>query len=157
MTLATTSVVGGMLEVLREAGTEPLPLLFASACAGGPIVADCYRELRDELLERFDAILPVDGVLLPLHGAALAEENDDPEGEIIREVRQRVGPEIPIVVTVDDTINPVKTLTVDLSNAETIGDIGQPVFVQGACHQRRNRKRDKGAGQRMKIEPRHHH
>jgi microcystin degradation protein MlrC len=101
MLLATTSVVGGMLQVLCEAGAEPLPLLFASACAGGPIVDDCYRELRDELLERFDAILPVDGVLLPLHGAALAEGNDDPEGEIIREVRQRVGPDIPIVVTVD--------------------------------------------------------
>ena len=101
MLTATTSVVGGMLDVLRESGIEPLPLLFASACAGGPIVADCYRELRDDLLERFDAILPVDGVLLPLHGAALAEGNDDPEGEIIREVRRRVGPEIPIVVTVD--------------------------------------------------------
>ena len=101
MLSATTSVVGGMLDVLREAGADPVPLLFASACAGGPIVADCYHQLRDELLERFDAVVPVDGVLLPLHGAALAEGNDDPEGEIIREVRQRVGPDIPIVVTVD--------------------------------------------------------
>ena len=41
MLSATTSVVGGMLDVLRETGAEPLPLLFASACAGGPIVADC--------------------------------------------------------------------------------------------------------------------
>ena len=98
---ATTSVVGGMLNMLREAQVEPMPLLFASACAGGPITSDCYRELRDELLERLDAIRPVDGVLLPLHGAALAEGNDDPEGEIIREMRQRVGPDIPIVVTVD--------------------------------------------------------
>ncbi len=101
MLSATTSVVGGMLSVLREARAEPLPLLFASACAGGPITSDCYQQLRDELLERFDAALPVDGVLLPLHGAALAEGNDDPEGEIISEVRRRVGPDIPIVVTLD--------------------------------------------------------
>ena len=101
MLAATTSVVGGMLSVLREAGAEPVPLLFASACAGGPITAECYQQLRDELLERFDGVLPVDGVLLPLHGAALAEGLDDPEGEIIREVRQRVGADVPIVVTLD--------------------------------------------------------
>lgn len=99
---ATTSVVGGMLSVLRETDTvETLPLLFASACAGGPITAECYALLRDELLERFDQVLPVDGVLLPLHGAALAEGLDDPEGDIIRAVRTRVGPDVPIVVTLD--------------------------------------------------------
>ena len=101
MLAATTSVVGGMLGVLSEEQAEVVPLLFASACAGGPITTECYEVLRDELFERLEAVLPVDGVLLPLHGAALADGNDDPEGEIIREVRQRVGPEAPIVVTVD--------------------------------------------------------
>ena len=100
MLAATTSVVGGMLDVLREEQAEAVPLLFASACSGGPITTECYEALRDELFERLEAVLPVDGVLLPLHGAALADGNDDPEGEIIREVRQRVGPEVPIVVTV---------------------------------------------------------
>lgn len=98
---ATTSVVGGMLSILRDTTAETLPLLFASACAGGPITSGCYELLRDELLERLDQVLPVDGVLLPLHGAALAEGLDDPEGDIIHAVRERVGPDIPIVVTLD--------------------------------------------------------
>ena len=72
MLAATTSVVGGMLGVLGEEQAEAVPLLFASACAGGPITTECYEVLRDELFERLDAVLPVDGVLLPLHGAALA-------------------------------------------------------------------------------------
>ena len=33
----TTSVVGGMLATLRAEGAEAVPLLFASACAAGPI------------------------------------------------------------------------------------------------------------------------
>ena len=41
-----TSVVGGMLNVLEQEGATPGPLLYASACAGGPIVASCYRRLR---------------------------------------------------------------------------------------------------------------
>ncbi len=101
MLSATTSVVGGMLDGLRKAAAEPVPLLFASACAGGPITAECYQQLRDELLDRLDQVLPVDGVLLPLHGAALAVGFDDPEGDIIRAVRDRVGDEVPIVVTLD--------------------------------------------------------
>ena len=97
----TTSVVGGMLSGLREAGAEPLPALFASACAGRPIVGDCYESLRDELLERLERLLPVDGVLLPIHGAALADGVDDPEGDMLRRVRQLVGEQVPLVATLD--------------------------------------------------------
>lgn len=96
-----TSVVGGMLCGLREDTVDPAPLLYASACAGGPITADCYRELRGELLERLGAALPVDGVLLPLHGSALVDGLDDPEGDLIHAVRDRVGPDVPVIATLD--------------------------------------------------------
>lgn len=97
----TTSVVGGMLAALRAAGAEAVPLLYASACSQGPITSQCYRQLRGELLERLHAALPVDGVLLPLHGAALADGVDDPEGDIIHAVRDLVGPGVPVVATLD--------------------------------------------------------
>lgn len=95
------SVVGGMNEVLGRNQVDVRPLLFASACAAGPIVQSCYEELRDELLTRLKDELPVTGVLLPLHGAALADETLDPEGDIIERVRELVGPTVPIVVSVD--------------------------------------------------------
>ena len=69
----TTSVVGGMLAALRQANAEPVPLLYASACSQGPITGECYDQLRSELFERLQDAMPVDGVLLPIHGAALAE------------------------------------------------------------------------------------
>lgn len=97
----TTSVVGGMLAGLREAGAGPLPLLYASACSQGPITSACYDHLRGELLERLQQAMPVDGVLLPLHGAALADGVDDPEGDIILAVRDIVGPDVPVVATLD--------------------------------------------------------
>ena len=94
-------VVGGMLDVLRREGHAPVPLLYASTSPGGPLTAACYAQLKIELLERLAAALPVDGVLLPLHGAAAAEGTGDLEGDLIQAVRAIVGPQIPIVATLD--------------------------------------------------------
>ncbi len=94
-------VVGGMLQVMRECEAEVVPLIYASTCPGGPLTAECYTQLKTELLDRLLASLPVDGVLLPLHGAAAVEDLGDPEGDLIKAVRVIVGDTIPIVVTLD--------------------------------------------------------
>ena len=98
---ATTSVLGGMLATMRKLEMQPVPLLFASACAGGPVVRSCYGQLREEWFQRLKQACPVDGVLLPLHGSALVEGLDDPEGDMIQAARDLVGPNVPIIVTLD--------------------------------------------------------
>jgi microcystin degradation protein MlrC len=98
---STTSVVGGMLEALRQRQAEPVPLIYASALAAGPLTSPCYQQLRGELFERLQRVLPVDGVLMPIHGSALAEGVDDPEGDMIQGVRDLVGPDVPVVATLD--------------------------------------------------------
>ena len=52
-------------------------------------------------LERLDQAKPFDGVLLDLHGAMVAEHHEDAEGAFIAAVREAVGVEVPIVVTLD--------------------------------------------------------
>ncbi len=96
-----TGVVGGMLHVLRARQATPVPLLYASTCPGGWLTCDCYTQLKDELLARLRDALPIDGVLLPLHGAAAAEDVGDLEGDLIKAVRAIVGPTVPIVATLD--------------------------------------------------------
>ena len=96
-----SGAVAGMLQVLRERRLTPVPLLYASTCAGGPLTRDTYEELKSEILERLQAALPVDGVLLPLHGAAAAEHVGDPEGDLIGAVRTLVGTATPVVCTLD--------------------------------------------------------
>ena len=94
-------VVGGMMQVMRECGAEAVPLIYASTCPGGPLTAGCYTQLKTELLDHLRASTPIDGVLLPLHGAATVENLGDPEGDLIKAVRAIVGDAIPIVVTLD--------------------------------------------------------
>src|SRR4029077_7770476 len=73
---------------------------FAASPAGTTNRAD-YEFMRDEILGQLKAALPVDGVLLGLHGAMGAHGYDDVEGAIIERVRALVGPKTVIGVELD--------------------------------------------------------
>src|SRR3546814_11453936 len=45
--------------------------------------------------------MPVDAVYLDLHGAMVTETYEDAEGELLRRIRAVVGPEIPVVISLD--------------------------------------------------------
>ena len=93
--------VPAFLRVLAEAGAIPVPLLATYAAAGGPLTRPTFDALLDDLLARLRAALPVDGLLLALHGAMAMEDDPDAEGTILRLVREIVGPELPIGVSLD--------------------------------------------------------
>ncbi len=97
----TAGTVGGMLGVLRDRAVTIRPLLVASACPSGPVTAECYRQLKAELLDRLRAALPVSGVLLALHGSAAVEDTGDLEGDLLEAVRALVGDKVPVVATLD--------------------------------------------------------
>jgi microcystin degradation protein MlrC len=73
---------------------------FAASPAGTTNRKD-YEFMRDEILGQLKAALPVDGVLLGLHGAMVAHGYDDVEGDIIERVRGLVGPKCVIGVELD--------------------------------------------------------
>ncbi|MEI6027402.1 MAG: M81 family metallopeptidase [Betaproteobacteria bacterium] len=75
--------------------------LLAAAQPAGTTVQAVYETLRDQLLERLQADLPVNAVLLVLHGAMVAEACADCEGDLIEHVRALVGPAVPIGVELD--------------------------------------------------------
>jgi microcystin degradation protein MlrC len=93
--------VGGMLATLRQGGAEIVPLMVASACPGGALTAECYRRLKAELLEDLHVAMPLDAVLLALHGAAAAEGAGDLEGDLLAAVREIVGPDRFVVASLD--------------------------------------------------------
>ena len=73
---------------------------FAASPAGTTNRAD-YETMRDEILAQLEQALPLDGVLLGLHGAMVAHGYDDVEGDIIERVRNIVGPACIIGVELD--------------------------------------------------------
>ncbi len=88
----------------RRAKAEGFTLIegscFAASPAGTTNRKD-YEFMRDEVLGQLKAAMPVDGVLLGLHGAMVAHGYDDVEGDIIERVRAIVGPKTVIGVELD--------------------------------------------------------
>ncbi len=65
--------------------------LCSLAEPGGIVTRPTYEALRDEILDNLRAAMPVDIVLLALHGAMVADGYDDCEGDILAHVRGIVG------------------------------------------------------------------
>lgn len=93
--------VPAFLDTLREAGATVVPLLAAAATPGGPLTRATFDQLLGKLLTGLKAALPVDAVLLALHGAMVMEDDWDSEGTILQAVRTVVGPTVPIAVSLD--------------------------------------------------------
>lgn len=85
----------------EEAGYTVAEGLCTFAEPGGTIVRSVYETLRDELLDDLRAAMPVDIVLLALHGAMAAVGYDDCEGDILARVREIVGPDAAIGAELD--------------------------------------------------------
>ncbi len=101
----TNICTGGFIEAAAIHGFEIVPLLWGFAYPSGLIDRADYESLKEELLDRLRQAEstggPVDGVLLDLHGAMVVEGIDDGDGDLIEAVRDQVGSDRPIVVTVD--------------------------------------------------------
>lgn len=76
----------------RERGWTVIEGLVAAAQPSGTTTRAAYEGLRDELLDDLRAALPVDMVVLGLHGAMVADGYDDCEGDLLARVRALVGP-----------------------------------------------------------------
>ena len=82
-------------------GWDYLFSLYASAQPAGKTTRATYEALRDELLDRLRSAMPVDIVLLALHGAMVADGYDDRESDILAQVRSVVGADVKIGVELD--------------------------------------------------------
>lgn len=75
--------------------------LMAFAQPSGPTVTSAYETLRDEILRDLHQAMPVDVVLLMLHGAMIARNYGCCEADIAQRVREIVGPRAVIGIELD--------------------------------------------------------
>jgi microcystin degradation protein MlrC len=93
--------LGGMLEGAKANGWDIHALLATFAVPSGTIEASCFEHIASELLRRLDEAMPLDGLLIALHGATVSADYPDADGEILRRLREKLGPTFPIVCTLD--------------------------------------------------------
>lgn len=103
------SFYGAPLWVARERATslgwDLREGLVAGAQPGGMTTRTAYETLRDTILADLRAALPVDIVLLGLHGAMVADGYPDCEGDLLHSVRELVGPKTVIGAELDPHVH----------------------------------------------------
>lgn len=101
--MANTNELGGFIQSLRQWPEQPeiVGLVRLPAWPSGAATFETFEWLRAEMLDALRQAGPVDAVLLALHGSLVAEGAPDVEGEVLAAVRRHVGPQVPIVATLD--------------------------------------------------------
>lgn len=98
--------IGGMVEVLgRQADVEIVPLFYAEATPGGTISVDTAEKLLREVENALTRALPLDGLMVVPHGAAVSTTYMDFDGYWLKMVRALLGPRVPIIGTIDPHCN----------------------------------------------------
>lgn len=125
--------IGGFIDEAEAQGVELCPTVMSRECPCGHIAADGLEAVRDGIVTQLwegHQEKPFDAIALHLHGAAVADEYPDVDGEIIRAVREKFGPDMPIGVVLDlhgnitDTMMECSTILIGLKTYPHVDEYG---------------------------------
>jgi microcystin degradation protein MlrC len=98
--------ISGMAEVIEQVGELSLiPVFYAYATPGGMVTREALDAILARMFALLDAVGPFDGILVAPHGAGVSEEHPDMDGYWLQALRLKVGPDMPIVGTLDPHAN----------------------------------------------------
>lgn len=117
----TPTLCSSPMVVLRRLARQDASLDVVEGTAawaepGGLVNRQAYESLRDEILAQLQAALPVDGVVLGLHGAMVAQGCDDCEGDLLARVRAIVGEGVIVAAELDphSHLTPLRVASADI-------------------------------------------
>ncbi len=91
----------GFIEQAKLQRHDLIPLLWCSASPSAHVERDAFERISADLIEMLRQQQKLDGLYLDLHGAMVTEHYEDGEGELLERIRAVVGPQLPIVVSLD--------------------------------------------------------
>lgn len=95
----TRTEIGAHLDAAARHGWDLVQPIATHATPAGPARPEAWAELSGAVLDACDD--RIDGVLLALHGAMVTVDRDDAEGDLLARLRDRLGPDVPIAITMD--------------------------------------------------------
>ncbi len=92
--------VGGFIKEIERDGHQLVPVVWAGAGPSAEVQHDAFERIAGEIVQAA-RIEQADAIYLDLHGAMVAEQADDGEGELLERLRRVVGDDVTIIATVD--------------------------------------------------------
>jgi microcystin degradation protein MlrC len=93
--------MAGFVPAAEAEGWELVPTIWCAASPSAHVTKDAYERVAEVIVDGIKGAGSIDGVHLDLHGAMVTEHLDDGEGEILARVRQAIGKDLPLVVSLD--------------------------------------------------------
>ncbi|MGZ5177950.1 MAG: M81 family metallopeptidase, partial [Burkholderiales bacterium] len=99
---AMPAEIPGFIEAMNAGGDwEPVPILITATEPGGAADAAFIEQTLERMRTLLSASGALDGVYISNHGAMVSTADSDPDGELYALARAAVGPDRPVVATVD--------------------------------------------------------
>lgn len=97
----TFTTMGGVIDTANRLNAALVPCFYTEATPSGMVSGAAMTHMIDTLTASLPASDAYDGLVLIMHGAMVSESYPDVEGEVLRRVREKIGPEVPIAMTLD--------------------------------------------------------
>ena len=99
---AISSEMAAFVRTLDATGPwEPAPAIVTDCPPWGPVDHAFFAATVDAITSRLEASGPLDAVYVANHGAMVSTATPDPDGEMLARIRETVGPDAALVVTLD--------------------------------------------------------
>ncbi|MCU0339515.1 MAG: M81 family metallopeptidase [Spirosomaceae bacterium] len=95
---------GGFYRTATEYGRDSVqivPIVCAWAQSGGPLTREVFAHFKEVIATGLQRHPDLAGIWLSMHGAMGVEGISDPEGDLLRWLREQVGDALPIVLPLD--------------------------------------------------------
>ncbi len=101
--LKNAELSGFVKAMTKMAGDEVelIPLFSAWAVPGGSLSQDTVTLFLEKIQAFVSQAGPLDGIFFSMHGAMCGEEMAHPEVEFLQKLRNLVGPQVKIAITMD--------------------------------------------------------
>ncbi len=101
----------GVEEAAQDMGWDLVRTVVAWATPSGPVAHDAWDACTQAILDAAASQGPFDGVLLNLHGAMASVDHADAEGALLAALRDVIGPDVPLAITLDLHANVTTQMT----------------------------------------------
>lgn len=78
-----------------------VPTLWTFAEPGGYVADDAFERISGMIIDAIQRAGHIDGIYLDLHGAMVTQSHEDGEAELLRRLRDIMGADLPIAVSLD--------------------------------------------------------
>ncbi len=99
------TAISGVLDIAAQAGIDIVPLSCITPGLGRPVTQEAQAWVNNQFRHALQAIGPVDGVFLQLHGGGTIEGDDDPDQSLFATLRDTVGEQTALMATLDGHAN----------------------------------------------------